>query len=169
MNKINLVILILMLILNPALTTTPMAKTENWHLIHRNIIVPKWESNSTMDIEIMKKIDVLERELSLCRKQLKRCTEVYAPDRHPLFEKQMLRVGRTVTLADCSLTQSRVMERSSTHIVEFIDEINSLQNIVSDDTLSKIDYDGEKYRRVTLMLCDEKEILRISGAREQNI
>lgn len=149
-------------------TKRRMARIENWDKIRRNIIVVKFEKKD-FDQILEHEIREAERKLMLLRLKRNAVVQFFAPDRHSLFEKGLLKEGRVITLADCKVNGSVISEWNEIHLVKHIDEINSLENIISAETLDKLRYDGEKYRRVTLVFSDSKEILRLSGVREENI
>ena len=145
-----------------------MAKIENWPKIRGNIIIQKYKKED-VNASLVHELRFLdERKLSILR-QLGRVYEIYLPDRHPLFEKGILRQGRLSELSDVTNMGGFLQEDRSIHFIEHVDEISDLKNFVSDSTLDLLRYDGEKYRRVTSILYDGKEIIKVSGVRECNL
>jgi hypothetical protein len=145
-----------------------MAKPENWNKIRKNIYVPKYDPYK-LDLFILEQLRQLDLQRLQLMRKLGRRTEIYVPERHPIFESGLMRVGRLTTIADCVFRGDRINEMHNIQHIEYIDDVNNLTNVVSDNVLEKLKYGGEKYKRVTAVVYDEKEILRLSCVQEKNL
>jgi hypothetical protein len=145
-----------------------MAKIENWTKIRHSILVLKYNPDERND-DLLRRLQFLELESLSIKRQLKRVCVTYLPNRHPLFERKLMEEGRLIELADVKNMGVYLAEKRNIHLIEHIDEINDLANIISQETLDKLRYDGERYRRVTSILYDGREILRVPAVQEDNI
>lgn len=143
-----------------------MARLENYEKIRRTIIVHKTENEET-DHDLVRKLQFLEMEkLSILRKLAKRI-EIYIPDRHPCTK--LLQEGRFLEVSDVTHHTTFISEKRNIQLIEHVDECNSIKNILDDETLNKLQYDEEKYYRLTTLVYHNREILRIPGVQQANL
>lgn len=145
-----------------------MAKIENYHLIKKNIIIKKFEEKEVSEKLLQEYVAIEKQRISKLR-ELNRYYEILIPERHPLIEKKMIREKRLVAVSDVTKIQDRLMEWLTLNMVEYIDDVFDLRELVDKDILERINYEGEKYKKITLLLIDNREILRLSGVQKHNI
>ena len=145
-----------------------MAKIENYHLIKKNIIIKKFEENKVSEKLLQEYVAIEKQRISKLR-ELNRYYEILIPERHPLIEKKMIREKRLVAVSDVTKIGDRLMEWLTLNMVEYIDDVFDLRELVDKDILERINYQGEKYKKITLLLIDNREILRLSGVQKNNI
>lgn len=145
-----------------------LAKIENWDKIKRNVIVMKYDPRTTNTTLLNELHELDERRISILR-QINRSCEIFIPERHPIIEKGILKQGKLVSMADVVKKEGRLAEWTNIHYVEYIDPINDLKNILEQRTLDILRYDGEPYKRVTCLLSEDREILRLSGVQQKNL
>lgn len=152
-----------------------MARIENWDRIKKTIIVLKHDPYD-LDQKIFHEIELLKKRQLALLYELGRFVDIYVPDRHPLMERNMLKEGKVIELSDVIYMipvdgdrKRHLSEKKSLFLIDKMTPINDLTNIIKDDTLEKIGYDGEKYHRVSGIIYDDKEVIRIPGVQQRNL
>lgn len=145
-----------------------MAKIQDWDKIRRTIIVPRYQREK-LDLSLIEEITRIEQQALNLRRQLGCMVDIYIPDRHPVIEKDLIRKGKKVEIADVTHCGTHLSEKRNVQVVEFVSEINDLKNIITQRTLDMLRYDGERYQKITCLVCDDREVFRVPGVREENI
>lgn len=145
-----------------------MARIEHWNTIRKNIIIYRHD-RMQVDQNLLAELKDLDRQRVALLRKLNRLSEIYLPERTPVIERGLVKEGRLFEIANSKSLDTRIDEKRSIHLIEAIDQINDLTNIVSEQALNQIKYEGETYRRITTTIYDDRGVLRIPVVEERNI
>lgn len=154
--------------LNVLLCAALMARIDHWDTIRRNIIVEKYDPME-VSLGLLAQLKELDHQRTIILRKLSRRIEIYLPERSPICEKGIVKEGRLFEISDSVNMGVFIKENRTVQLVEAVDKINDLTNIISDEVLEKLKYAGESYRRVSMIVYDDRGIFRIPAVKEENV